>query len=93
MLGATVDPLACGRTSLTWQHARQGLFPAAITAAVATDPHATLWDPTDYLCDGTWCPAVINGGDRIMSDPIHWSWEASRLLYPEYASYLATIST
>ena len=35
---------------------------------------------------------VINGGDRIMSDPIHWSWEASRLLYPEYASYLATIS-
>ena len=92
MLGATVDPLACGRTSLAWQHARQGLFPAAITAAVATDPHATLWDPTDYLCDGTWCPAVINGGDRIMSDPVHWSWEGSRLLYPEYASYLATIS-
>jgi len=92
VLAAPVDPVACGRTSVGWQHSRQGLFPAAITAAVATDPHATLWDPTRYLCDATWCPAVINGGDRIMSDSIHWSWEGSRFLYPEYAAYLDSIA-
>jgi len=92
-VGATVDPLRCGRTSLAWQKARQGLFPAAITAAVAEDARATLWNPAHYLCDARWCPAVINDGDRIMSDAIHWSWAGSRFLYPEYASYLATITT
>ena len=89
--GNSVDPQTCGRTSRSWQIARQGLFPAAIREAVDRDPHAELWDPMEYLCTTEWCPSVINDGDLIIQDGIHWSWDAARLLYPAFDRYLDEI--
>jgi peptidoglycan/LPS O-acetylase OafA/YrhL len=92
LFAAPIDPHACGGTSLQWQHDRQGLYPEAITGVVSEDPDVTLWDPTDYLCEDGWCPAVVTGGEQIMSDGIHWTWEASRFLYPVFDEYLDTVT-
>jgi hypothetical protein len=79
---------ACGGTSLQWQAERQGLFPSAIKNSIATHSNIKFWDPKDYLCQSGWCPAVVDGGERIMDDAIHFNWPAARFIYPGIARYL-----
>ena len=88
ILGTTLTE-SCGRTSVAWQVARQGLIPDVIRESVADHPNVRLWDPRDAFCLDGWCPAVINGGERIMDidDAIHWSLPAARLMVP-YVSKL-----
>ncbi len=92
-LATAVDAESCGRTSLRWQRERQGLFESAIAKVTSADPHVTLWDPTDLLCTAGECPAVINGGDQIMSDAIHLTWAGSRLLYPRYSAFVDAVKS
>lgn len=87
ILGSSLGD-TCGRTSIEWQHARQGLIPGVIEASVAARPGVRLWDPMDYLCADGWCPAVINDGERIMDDAIHWSWPAARLIAGPISGFL-----
>jgi peptidoglycan/LPS O-acetylase OafA/YrhL len=82
------DGEGCGRTSLGWQRARQGLYPSAMRKVTAGDAKVMVWDPTEYLCHDGWCPAVINLGEKIMDDGIHWTWPASRYLYPAFSKFL-----
>jgi len=72
----------CGKTSVEWQKERQGYYPEVITKVVKERDFVELWNPDDYLCYQGWCPAVINGGEQLMSDGIHWTMEGSRFLYP-----------
>lgn len=73
---------SCGKTSVDWQKERQGFYPAVITKVAKERDFVELWNPDDYLCYHGWCPAVINGGEQLMSDGIHWTMEGSRFLYP-----------
>ena len=72
----------CGKTSVDWQKERQGFYPEVISKVVKEREHIELWDPEDYLCFVGWCPAVINDGEQLMSDGVHWTMEGSRFLYP-----------
>lgn len=78
----------CGRTSVAWQTARQGLIPQTIKKAVAGHRNVRLWDPQSAFCRNGWCPAVINDGERIMDDAIHWSWPAARFMVPQVSEML-----
>lgn len=91
ILSLPVDLVACGRTSVQWQSERQGLFPEAIADVAAQHPDVTVWNPISYLCGDEWCPGVINEGEIVMSDGIHWTWEASRFFYPVFEKYLGEI--
>jgi len=73
---------SCGKTSIDWQKERQGYYPGVITKVAKERDFVELWNPADYLCYRGWCPAVINGGEQLMSDGIHWTLEGSRFLYP-----------
>ena len=73
---------SCGKTSVDWQKERQGHYPGVITKVAKERDFVELWNPDDYLCYRGWCPAVINGGEQLMSDGIHWTLEGSRFLYP-----------
>lgn len=79
---------SCGRTSVAWQAARQGLIPETIRRAVSSHPNVRLWDPRDAFCLDGWCPAVVNSGERIMDDAVHWSWPAARLMVPHLSKVL-----
>ena len=72
----------CGKTSVDWQKERQGYYPDVITKVAKERDFVELWNPDDFLCYQGWCPAVINGGEQLMSDGIHWTMEGSRFLYP-----------
>ncbi|MCF8540212.1 MAG: acyltransferase [Aurantimicrobium sp.] len=78
----------CGATSISWQNSRQGLFPQMIRDVTKDFDGVTVWNPQDFLCSEEMCPAVINEGEQIMGDAIHWTWEASRFLYPEFSSWI-----
>ena len=78
----------CGRTNVSWQVARQGLIPETIRKAIGRHPNVRLFDPKDAFCRDDWCPAVINDGERIMDDAIHWSWPAARLMVPHISKLL-----
>lgn len=79
---------SCGRTSVQWQAERQGFYPEIITKVSRERPFVELWNPIDYLCDNGWCPAVINGGEQLMSDGIHWTIPGSRFLYPVFNRFI-----
>jgi peptidoglycan/LPS O-acetylase OafA/YrhL len=81
----------CARTSVAWQKERQGLYPATITKVSAEKSFVQLWNPLDYFCDKGWCPAVINGGEQIMSDAIHWNLDASRFIYPPIDAFIDSV--
>lgn len=78
----------CGKTSIGWQLGRQGYWYDTIRKSVETHPNVSVWSPTEWLCSDGWCPSVINSGERIMDDAIHWSWPAARLIYPPIAQFL-----
>ena len=78
----------CGGTSTGWQSARQGNFPAAIRDLAASFQGIEVWDPMDYFCDDGWCPAVLDSGEMIFTDSIHWSLEASRFIYPPLNAFI-----
>jgi len=73
---------SCGRTSIDWQKQRQGFYPEVITKVSEERDFVELWDPLKYMCYHGWCPAVINGGEQLMSDGIHWNPAGARFLYP-----------
>jgi hypothetical protein len=81
----------CARTSVAWQKERQGLYPATITKVSAEKSFVQLWNPLDYFCDKGWCPAVIKGGEQIMSDAIHWNLDASRFIYPPIDAFIDSV--
>ncbi len=35
---------------------------------------------------------MINDGERIVEDGVHWSPEAARFLYPEFSAYLDEVT-
>ena len=82
---------SCARTSVAWQKERQGLYPATITKVASEKSFVQLWNPLDYFCDKGWCPAVINGGEQIMSDAIHWNLDASRFIYPPIDAFIDSV--
>jgi len=75
----------CGKTSVNWQIERQGLFPEAIANVSRSFNNVEIWDPNEYLCKNSWCPAWINKGEQLMTDGIHWSLEGSRFMYPKFS--------
>lgn len=79
---------SCGRTSVTWQDRRQGLIPDVIREAVQRHPNVRLWDPKSAFCVNSWCPAIINDGEAMMADAIHWTWPAARFMAPQVAQLL-----
>ena len=82
---------SCARTSVAWQKERQGLYPATITKVASEKSFVQLWNPLDYFCDKGWCPAVINGGEQIMSDASHWNLDASRFIYPPIDAFIDSV--
>lgn len=82
-----------GQTPMSWQEERQGLYPETIARVVSTKTGVDLWDPKQFLCSEDRCPGVINGGEQIMDDAIHWSWPASRFLYPPIQSFISRVSS
>lgn len=78
----------CGRTTVAWQDARQGLIPKVIREAVSTHPNVRIFDPQKSFCYQGNCPAYINNGEKIMDDAIHWSWPAARFMVPQLSRIL-----
>ena len=91
LLGIRPGGESCGRTSVVWQKERQGLYPATITKVASEKSFVQLWNPLDYFCNEGWCPAVINGGEQIMGDAIHWNLDASRFIYPPINSFIDSV--
>lgn len=84
-------PVGRGTTSLEWQRERQGLYPEAIAKVISQYPGTELWEPYEFLCNSDSCPGVIDEGEQIMDDPIHWSWQASRFLYSPIVGYVRNL--
>jgi len=84
----TLGGESCGRTSVEWQKQRQGFYPDVITKVSKERDFVELWDPLKYMCYQGWCPAVINGGEQLMSDGIHWNPAGARFLYPVFNQFI-----
>lgn len=76
----------CGKTSLDWQLMRQGNFVKAFDSFDSNANSVRVWDPYKSLCRNGMCPAVTQSGERIMNDPIHWTWQASRFFVTALAA-------
>ena len=82
---------SCGRTSVDWQRERQGYYPEVITKVSRERPFVELWNPIDYMCFDGWCPAVINAGEQLMGDGIHWNPQGARFLYPVINRFIENV--
>lgn len=83
---------SCGRTSVKWQEERQGFYPETITKVSQEQSNVELWNPIEYLCFKGWCPAIINDGEQLMSDGIHWDMPGARFLYPAIDKFLDNVA-
>lgn len=81
----------CGQNTVAWQVERQGLYTEAIREVVVDSAVAQLWDPIDYLCIDGICPTLIDDSESIMDDSIHFSWPASRFIFPPINDFVASL--